>query len=94
MDALWHLLAEVTGRPVPSWRVPYAVAFAVAALDEARCRIDSDAVPFAPLEGVRMSRERMYVDASKARETLGFRPSAVRNALERAVVWYRENGAT
>jgi dihydroflavonol-4-reductase len=93
MDAVWHLLAGVTGKPVPTWRVPYAVAFAVAVLDEARCRIDSDAVPFAPLEGVRMSRERMYADASKARDALDFRASSVRDALERAVVWYRENGA-
>jgi dihydroflavonol-4-reductase len=93
MDAVWRLLAEVTGRPVPSWRVPYALAFGVAVFDEVRCRIDSDAVPFAPLEGVRMSRDRMYADSAKARAVLDFRPSPVRGALERAVLWYRENGA-
>ncbi|HEY3674479.1 MAG TPA: NAD-dependent epimerase/dehydratase family protein [Candidatus Tumulicola sp.] len=93
MEAIWKMLAEVTGRPLPSWRPPFALVFAVAALDEVRCRIDSDAVPFAPMEGVRMSRDRMYADASKARAALNFTPTPVRDALERAVLWYRENGA-
>jgi len=93
MDAVWRLLAEVTGRPLPGFRAPYPLAYAVAAADELRCRIDVDAVPFAPLEGVRMSRERMYADSSKARRELGFAPTRVRDALERSTIWYRENGA-
>jgi dihydroflavonol-4-reductase len=93
MDAVWRLLSEVTGRPLPGWRAPYALAYAVATADEVRCRIDSDAVPFAPLEGVRMSRERMYADSSKARAELDFRATPVRDALERSVIWYRETGA-
>jgi dihydroflavonol-4-reductase len=93
MDAIWKLLSEVTGRPLPTWRVPFGLALTVAVLDEFRCRIDSDAVPFAPMEGVRMSRDRMYANSAKARAVLGFQPSPVREALERAVVWYRENGA-
>ena len=31
MDAVWRLLSEVTGRPLPGWRAPYALAYAVAA---------------------------------------------------------------
>ncbi|HEY1429120.1 MAG TPA: NAD-dependent epimerase/dehydratase family protein [Candidatus Tumulicola sp.] len=94
MDAIWRLLSEVTGRPLPTWRAPYALAYAVAAADEIRCRIDSDATPFAPLEGVRLSRERMYADSTKARTQLDFVPSPVRDAVERSVIWYRENGAS
>jgi dihydroflavonol-4-reductase len=93
MDAVWRLLAEVTGRPLPGFRAPYALAYAVAAVDELRCRIDMGAVPFAPLEGVRMSRERMYADSSKAGRELGFSATPVRDALERSIIWYRENGA-
>jgi dihydroflavonol-4-reductase len=93
MDALWAMLSDVTGRPLPSWRVPFALAYTVAALDELRCRIDTDAVPFAPLEGVRMSRDRMYADSAKAQAALEIRTTPVRQALERAVLWYRENGA-
>jgi dihydroflavonol-4-reductase len=93
MDALWQMLADVTGKPMPSWRAPYALALAAAYADEARCRIDPAATPFAPLEGVRMSRERMYADSSKAMRELGFVPTPVRAALERAVAWYRQHAA-
>lgn len=94
MDAIWEMLAEITGKPMPRWRAPYALALAAAYVDELRCRIRPDAVPLAPLEGVRMSRDRMYADSSKARRELGYAPSPVRPALERAVAWYRTNGYT
>jgi dihydroflavonol-4-reductase len=45
-----------------------------------------------PLEGVRMARERMHVDCTKAMHELAHRPSDVRDALARAVAWYRDNG--
>lgn len=89
MDALWQMLADVTGKPMPSWRAPYALALATAYADELRCRLNRDATPFAPLEGVRMSRARMYADSSKAVAELGYSPTPVRAALERAVAWYR-----
>ena len=93
MDAIWQMLADATGQPMPSWRVPYALALATAYVDEIRCRIDSNAIPFAPLEGVRLARERMYADSLKATRELGFRPTPVRPALKRAVAWYRGAGA-
>ncbi len=90
MDEIWALLAEITGKPMPSWRAPYALALTAAALDELRCRITGGA-PNVPLEGVRLSRERMYADSAPARLDLAYAPSPVREALERAVAWYRAN---
>jgi len=87
-DAIWLMLAEITGKPMPKWRAPYALALAAAYVDEARCRLNPMAEPIAPLEGVRMSRDRMYADSSKAQAELGHVPSPVRAALERAVRWY------
>jgi nucleoside-diphosphate-sugar epimerase len=39
-----------------------------------------------------MSRERMYADSSSAQRGLDYRPTPVRDALARAVTWFRENG--
>jgi dihydroflavonol-4-reductase len=89
MDAIWQMLADITGRPMPQWRAPYALALTAAYVDEVRCRLNPSATPVAPLEGVRMSRERMYADSSKAARELGFRATSVRDALQRAVDWYR-----
>jgi dihydroflavonol-4-reductase len=91
MDRIWEMLAEITGKPMPRWRAPYALALAAAYVDEARCRLDPNATPLAPLEGVRMSRERMYADSSKSQRELGHQPRPVREALQRAVAWFRDN---
>jgi dihydroflavonol-4-reductase len=92
MDAIWRMLADVTGRPMPPWRVPYALALAAGYADEIRLRINPNATSFVPLEGVRMSRERMYADSWAAQRELGYSPTPVRDALVRAVSWYRERG--
>jgi dihydroflavonol-4-reductase len=91
-DQAWDLLAEVTQRPAPRWRVPYGLTVLAAYADELRCQLQPHAVPFVPLEGVRMSREFQYVDASKAIRELGFHAGPVRDALARAVDWYRARG--
>ena len=92
LDRLWEMLSEVTGRPAPRARVPTPVLYTVAYVDQLRCLIRHDARPFAPLEGVRMAHERMFVDSAKATRELGYRPGPVAAALERAVRWYRDRG--
>lgn len=92
LDDLWQLLAEITGKPMPHWRAPDLLALAIAYGDEARCRLQRSAQPFVPVEGVRMARQRMFADSSKAKRELNFHPGAVREALTRAVEWYREHG--
>ena len=91
-DQLWQMLALATGREVPAFRVPAALAFGAAYVDAVRCAIDRDAQPVAPLEGVRMAFDRMYVDGAKTQRELGITPSSVPDALARAVAWFRANG--
>jgi dihydroflavonol-4-reductase len=90
MDEIWQELSEITGKPMPSWRAPYALALTAAYVDEVRCRVNPSATPLAPLEGVRMSRDRMYADPSKAQHELGHKPTSVHAALEAAAAWYRD----
>lgn len=92
LDDVWQLLSEVTGRPMPRFRVPDGFALAIAYADEARCRMQRGAQPFVPVEGVRMARERMFADSSKAARELGFHAGSVRDALGRSVRWYRDHG--
>jgi dihydroflavonol-4-reductase len=91
MDSIWQTLAQITGKPMPAWRAPYALTLAAAYGDELWSRT-TGGTPNVPIEGVRMSRERMYADSSKAERELEYRPSSVHGALERAVAWYRANG--
>ncbi len=90
LDEIWRLLAEATGKPMPRWRAPYALALLGGYVDELVCRV-TGGDPAVPLEGVRLSRERMYANSSRAERDLGYRATPVKDALERAVNWYRAN---
>jgi dihydroflavonol-4-reductase len=94
LDALWALLAGVTGRPMPRARIPIWALTMLAHTDDARCRVLRGSRPVVPLEGVRLAQHRMYVDSRKAAAALDFHPGSVRSALERAVSWYRARGDT
>ncbi len=91
MDEIWKLLADVTGKPMPAWRAPYELALAASYVDDLLCRV-TGATPAVPIEGVRIARERMYADSSKAQRELDYSTTPVRSALARAVRWYREAG--
>ena len=85
------LLAEVTGRPAPRLRVPYAVAWCGAACTEAVARL-TGRPPAVPLTAVRMARKRMYFSPAKAVRELGLPQTEPRQALHDAVRWFAEHG--
>ncbi len=84
-------LSKIAGRRAPRVRMPHAVALAAAHADRWFSWI-AGREPQIPVEGVRMSRHRMFVASDKAERELGYAPTSVEAALERAVRWYQENG--
>jgi len=92
LTGLWEALAGICHRPAPTRILPYAAAVTIGWADEIRCQFRRGAQPVAPLEGVRMVREKMYVCDGKARSELGYVSTSVTDALERAVRWYRDHG--
>jgi len=84
-------LATITGRSAPRVRLPHAVALAAGYADEFFSRL-TGREPRIPVEGVKMSRHRMFVQSDKAERELGYRPGAIEPALERAVRWYVDHG--
>jgi dihydroflavonol-4-reductase len=81
-------LAEVTGRPAPRVRIPYALALACGAVSTFFEGKVSGGEPGIPIEGVRMAKKKMYFDAAKAVKELGLPQSPVEDAVERAVRWF------
>lgn len=84
-------LAVITGKPAPRLRLPHAVALAAGYADEFFARV-SGREPQIPVEGVKMSRHRMFVATDKAQKELGYQAGAVEPALTAAVRWYEEHG--
>jgi dihydroflavonol-4-reductase len=87
----FEILEKVTGLPAPRMRVPYAVAFAAACVDEAISRV-THKPPKAPLAGVRMAKYKMFFSPEKAIRELGLPQTPPRQALADAVQWFRQNG--
>jgi dihydroflavonol-4-reductase len=84
-------LSVITGRPAPRVRLPHVVALAAGYADEWFSRL-TGREPQIPVDGVKMSRHRMFVASDKAERELGYKPGSVEAALERAVRWYEEKG--
>ena len=84
-------LAQLSHKPAPKLKLPYAVAYAAGVISTGLAQITGKE-PIAPLEGVRMARKKMFVSHAKAERELGFRPGPVDAALQRAIDWFRESG--
>lgn len=91
LKELLDTLARITGLPAPKLKIPHGVALSVAYAETAFSRL-LGREPQIPVEGVKIAQHLMFVDASRAQCELGFRPTAVAAALERAVRWYEDNG--
>jgi len=84
-------LAEITGLPSPQVRVPYVVALAAGVVDELVTGRILGREPRATVDAVRMGRKKMFVSTAKAERELGWKPVSVKDALGRAVDWFRKN---
>jgi dihydroflavonol-4-reductase len=85
-------LARIAGRPAPTMRLPYAVAYCAGACSTVWAEVTGHP-PRVPLEAVRMARKKMWVTHEKARQELGFEPGPADQALARAVEWFTSRDA-
>jgi len=91
MKQALDVLAEITGLPAPTFRVPHMVALLAAHVDETISRLTGKP-PKAPLAGVRMARYKMFFSPAKAIRELGLPQTSPKQALADAVEWFRAHG--
>jgi dihydroflavonol-4-reductase len=83
-------LSQITGMSAPARSIPIWIPLSVAWIDEAiLTRLGKK--PSIPVDGVRMSKQPMYYDTSKAIRELGLPQTPIRTALKDAVNWFQEN---
>ncbi len=88
--ALLGHLSDLTGVPVPRWRVPYALGLAVALASEAWADRISGKPPKATVTGVRLTRRIMTFNSAESLRQLELEPRPVHESLADAVAWLRE----
>jgi dihydroflavonol-4-reductase len=92
LPELFQLLEQVSGMRAPRIRIPYGFAYLSACVSECVARTITHRPPFVTLAGVRLSRKRMFFDASKAVRELGLPQTPPVKALSQAVQWFRAHG--
>jgi dihydroflavonol-4-reductase len=85
------ILSTLSGHPAPRLRLPHAIPLLASLADSLVARL-LGRPPRIPLESVRLARHKMFVDGSRATRELGFAPGPLEAALERAILWYSDNG--
>ena len=91
LKTLLDQLAQITGLSAPQKTVPVWLPLSVAWIDE-QILAPLGKPPSIPLDGVRMARQPMYYDASKAVRELGLPQSPLSTALKDAVDWFVGQG--
>ncbi|MEM9506324.1 MAG: hopanoid-associated sugar epimerase [Cyanobacteria bacterium P01_E01_bin.35] len=86
---LLRKLEQITGLPAPKYTIPYWIPYSVAWLEE-KVLAKLGKPPTLALDGVRMSRQKMFYDASKAVNELGLPQTDIDRALKDAVHWFSE----
>jgi len=89
---LLDVLADCTGLPAATLRVPRALSLGVAHVSEF---IEGGVLrrhPSVPLEAARMSTTQMAFDDSRARKELGYSPRTAAEAVLDSARWFVENG--
>jgi dihydroflavonol-4-reductase len=92
LKEIFDALSASTGIASPTLRVPHWFAEIYARVENFWSIKIVRRDPFAPLESVKMSRHKMWFDSAKAVRELGLPQNSIEDALERAVVWFKENG--
>lgn len=92
--SLQDFLAEVarlTGRRVPTTKLPRALLFPLAWSAEAAARF-TKREPMLTLDGLRLARHRMFFTSAKAERELGYRARPYAQGVADALGWFRGAG--
>jgi dihydroflavonol-4-reductase len=92
--SLQQMLADIAGlagRKPPTIKLPRGPLYPLAFGAELYAKF-SGKEPFVTVDGLRMSKNKMYFTSAKAERELGYRARPYGEGLSRALDWFRANG--
>ena len=76
----------------PGICIPRAPIYPLAFCAEQWCKLMGKGEPFATVDGLKMSKKKMYFSSKRAETELGYQHRSGRDALNDAVEWFRAQG--
>lgn len=86
------ILSGISGQNPPAIRIPYRVAWLAVGMENIIYDRMLGKEPPHSFEAVKMAKHKMYFSSDRARKELKLPCSSIETALERAVIWFRDNG--
>jgi dihydroflavonol-4-reductase len=85
------VVAAMAGRPPPRFKIPRGAVVPLALVAEMIAR-RTGREPFVTMDGLRMSKNRMYFVSAKAERELGYKARPYAEAIRDAIAWFRRAG--
>lgn len=91
LKSMLGLIAELSGRRAPWFKVPRRPLFPIAFVAEQISRF-THKEPFVTVDGLRLAAKKMYFTSAKAERELGYHSRPVKDGFVDALVWFRAQG--
>ncbi len=88
---LLEKIAHLTGRPAPKIKISPNIVLPIAYVAELIAKITKKE-PFITVDGVLMSKKKMFFSIRKAKKELGYNPRPVDEAIKDSIDWFKQKG--
>ncbi len=88
---LLEKIAQFTGRSAPKIRLSPDIILPIAYIAEVIAKITKKE-PFITIDGVLMSKKKMFFSIEKAKTELGYNPRPADEAIKDSIDWFRQKG--
>jgi dihydroflavonol-4-reductase len=85
------IIAKIAKRPAPKIKLPREVIYPIAYAMQAVARV-TGRDPFVTVDGLRMSKKKMYFSSARAERELGYKARPAQEAIADAIAWFLANG--
>ncbi len=87
-----HKVAGIAGVKPPVMQIPRGPIYPIAWAAEKWCSLTGRGEPFATVDGLNMSKKKMFFSSARAETELGYDHRPGVEALRDAVTWFSDNG--
>ena len=90
-EILYSVAESANSRP-PKFQIPRGPIYPLAYVAEAWSNLTGVGEPFVTVDGLKMSKKKMFFSSERAVQELGYQHRAGTLAIQDAVNWFRDNG--
>jgi len=84
-------IAKIMGRPAPKIKLSPNLILPFAYIAEAIARVTKKE-PFVTVDGVLMSKKKMFFSIDKAKRELNYKPRPAKEAIKDSIDWFKQKG--